>query len=172
MTVHGLRIDTNSRLIVPVMIDGVISSLQFIDANGGKQFLPGGKVKGGSFTLGAPIDVNTILLCEGYATAASLREATGFPVVMAFGKDNLLPIAKLLRERHPNAKLILCGDHDKDGGGQRKAREAAEAVGGLVVIPEQAGDDFNDVHTKRGLAAVTQVIDAGATPQADILDDL
>jgi putative DNA primase/helicase len=69
---HGLRVDDESRLIVPVMIDGALSSLQFIDASGGKQFLPGGKVKGGLFTMGALSHPDMLLLCEGFATGASL----------------------------------------------------------------------------------------------------
>ena len=81
---HGLRLNTDNRLIIPALLDGGLSSLQFINANGAKQFLPGGAVKGGSFTIGALIDADILLLCEGFATGASLHEAAGRPVVVAF----------------------------------------------------------------------------------------
>jgi putative DNA primase/helicase len=40
---HGLRVDNENRLIVPVRIDGRISSLQTIDLAGEKRFIFGGK---------------------------------------------------------------------------------------------------------------------------------
>ena len=166
---YGLRVDAESRLIVPVAIDGAISSLQFIDANGGKLFLPGGKVRGGSFTIGALRDAETLLLCEGFATGASLHEATGSPTVCAFSAGNLTLVAKQLRQQVPTATIILCGDHDQSGTGQRAAREAADAVSGLVVaLPEEQGQDFNDVHVRRGLDAVNKAIEAARTREEEI----
>jgi phage/plasmid primase-like uncharacterized protein len=157
---HGLRVDDEHRLIVPVMIDGTLCSLQFIDANGGKQFLPGGKVRGGSFTIGALSHPDILLLCEGFATGASLYEAAGLPVVVAFSAGNLRPVAEQLQQQFPTATIILCGDHDLSGTGQREARKAADAVSAVVALPEEQGKDFNDVHTQRGLGAVKEAIAA------------
>jgi len=155
---HGLRVDAENRLIVPVMIDSIITSLQFIDAHGEKLFLLGGKVKGGSFTIGALSDAWPLLLCEGYATGASLCEAMNFPVVVAFSASNLAPVAEQLCTQFPEALIVVCGDHDLSGTGQREARKAAEAVGGVVALPEVPGQDFNDVHTQQGLDAVQMAI--------------
>ena len=164
---HGLRLDDENRLMVPVTIDGVISSLQFIDANGGKQFLPGGKVRGGTFSIGALSHADTLLLCEGFATGASLHEATGLPVVMAFSAGNLTPVAESLWHQFPTVTIVLCGDHDLSGTGQREARKAADTVSGVLVLPEEQGQDFNDVHVHRGLDAVTQVIEAARTREEE-----
>jgi phage/plasmid primase-like uncharacterized protein len=157
---HGLRCDGTNRLIVPVTIDGEITSLQFIDAAGAKLFLPSGAVKGGFFSIGDLHEANTLLLCEGYATGASLHEATGLPVVAAFSAGNLTPVAKQLRQQCLTVTIVVCGDHDLNGTGQRAAREAAEAVNGVLVLPEGSGQDFNDVHTQRGLGAVRRAIEA------------
>lgn len=157
---HGLRVDDLNRLLVPVTLDGEITSLQFIDSNGGKQFLPGGKVRGGTFTMGASPDADTLLLCEGFATGASLHEATGYPTICAFSAGNLTSVAKPLRQQFPTATIVISGDHDLSGTGQRAARETAEAVNGVVALPEEQGQDFNDVHVQRGLDAVKKAIAA------------
>lgn len=157
---HGLRCDSTNRLIVPVTIDGEITSLQFIDATGAKLFLSGGAVKGGFFSIGDLHEANTLLLCEGYATGASLFEATGLPVVVAFNAGNLTPVAKQLRKQFPPVTIVLCGDHDLNGTGQRAARNAAEAIGGVVVLPVEMGMDFNDLMQAQGHDAVRSAIGA------------
>jgi phage/plasmid primase-like uncharacterized protein len=157
---HGLRTDPDGRLIIPVTIDGALSSLQFVDASGGKQFLPGGKVKGGTFTIGALSHPDMLLLCEGFATAASLYEATGLPVVVAFSAGNLRPVVEPLRQQFPMATIVVCGDHDLSGTGQRAARDAADAVNGVVALPEDQGQDWNDIHVQRGPDAVRSAIHA------------
>jgi phage/plasmid primase-like uncharacterized protein len=157
---HGLRTNDENQLIVPVMIGGSMSSLQTIDVNGGKQFLYGGKVKAGAFTIGVISNAKAILLCEGFATGASVHEATGYPVAIAFSAGNLLAVSQALRGNNPHTKIIVCGDHDQSGAGQAKAREAAEAVGGFVVLPKGNGMDWNDVHRQNGLEVVRREITA------------
>lgn len=94
------------------MIGGSIASLQTIDDAGEKRFLHGGKKASGSFTLGDLTEATTILICEGYATGASLHEASGIPVVVAFDAGNLKPVAQALRAAHPGSTLCLCADDD------------------------------------------------------------
>ena len=155
---HGLRVDGNGRLIVPVMIGGSIASLQTIDANSGKGFLRGGAVKSGSYTIGDPTEATTVLICEGFATGASLHEAAGLPVVVAFSAANLTSVAEKLRQQLPTATIVVCGDNDLSGTGQRAAREAAKAVSAVVALPEEQGQDFNDVHVQHGLDAIKEAI--------------
>lgn len=164
---HGLRVDDENRLIVPVTIDGTLTSLQFIDASGEKQFLPGGKVKGGTFTMGELRDAETLLLCEGFATGASLHEATGYLTVCAFSAGNLVPVAQALRQRFPTATILICGDNDlRDNGnpntGLDAATAAANAIVGVLVMPDLDGRkcDWNDVHVQYGLDAVKEAIAA------------
>ena len=164
---HGLRLHSDNCLIIPVMLDGSLSSLQFIDVNGGKQFLQGGAVKGGCFTIGAVSEADTFLLCEGFATGASLHEATGRPVVVAFNAGNLETVARGLRAQYPTVTLIVYADDDaatKGNPGVTKATEAAHAVAGRLAIPDfganrpEGVSDFNDLAKLRGLDAVKEAI--------------
>ena len=167
---HGLRLDDAHRLIVPVMIDGTLASLQFIDSDSEKKklFLSGGKKRSGSFALGDLTEATTILICEGYATGASLHEASGIPVVVAFDAGNLKPVAQALRAAYPGSTLCLCADDDvatEANPGITKATEAADAVAGLLIVPDFGADrpetvsDFNDLATLHGLDAVNVVIE-------------
>ena len=170
---HGVRLDRDGDLIVPVLIEGELSSLQGIGTDGQKMFLPGGAIKGGSFTLGALSETTTICVCEGFATAGSVFEAVGEPTVCAFSANNLKPVAQQLRGRFPAATILVCGDNDvHDNGtpnvGVKAATEAAQAITGLVVIPDAINNratDWNDVHVQLGLAVVAGAIEAVLNPR-------
>ena len=164
---HGLGVsDRDNCLVIPVLIKNQVASLQFIAPDGSKRFLPGGAVAGGYYLVNdRTTDTTTAIVCEGFATAASLFEATGHPVVMAFNAGNLLAVAHDLRATHPDSRILVCGDHDKSGVGQGKAKEAAIAVGGLAIIPDTEGEDWNDVHVRGGLKAVKQAIASATKPQ-------
>lgn len=158
---HGLRLDPDGDLIVPVLIDGVLASLQGIAATDGqKMFLPGGAVKGGYFVIGDLTEAAIIAVGEGFSTCTSVHEPTGYPTVCAFSAGNLLSVATQLRQQFPASTIVLCGDHDLSGTGQRAAREAAEAIGGLVALPEEPGMDFNDLAQAQGQGAVRNAITA------------
>lgn len=123
-------------LVIPLRdSNGVLHSLQFIDAKGNKRFLSGGRVKGCYHAIGTAKQLNTGILCvaEGYATGASVYEATGYPVAVAFNAGNMIEAAKALRLKYPHHKIILCADADPVG--IKKATEAALAVGGLIAMP-------------------------------------
>ncbi len=111
---HGLRA-LGEVLLVPLTdISGKIQNLQQIYPNGGKRFLKHGAVKGNFCSL--PGDRTApILLCEGWATGASLHEATGWSVICAMNAGNLLPVASVIRKRFPDRGLIICADDDWPG---------------------------------------------------------
>lgn len=176
----GLRLH-EGRLVVPLRdVDGVMHSLQFIDAEGNKKFLPGGKITGTFYSIGAePSD--TLLICEGMATAHSLNDATGKTVAAAMNCGNLAAVAKTLRHKYPGIKIILCADDDRETAGNpgsTKAREAAQAVDGFTAIPDFGNDrpegltDFNDLHQAQGLGTVKRSVDAAMLPDAvtDVTD--
>lgn len=159
-------------IVVPVWrIDGALINLQFIGEDGTKRFLTGGEVKGGFCFIGEP--AKTICIAEGWATACSIREATGHAVVVAFNAGNLEPVARALCEKYPDARLIVCADNDQytDGNpGITKATAAALAVGALLAAPDFTGcdlssklTDFNDLHLLKGVEAVKQAIDVART---------
>ncbi len=91
---HVSRMTCNGELVICIMVEGKLSSLQFISADGEKRFLSGGAVSGGSCSLGGATNMAFILVCEGFATGAALREATGLSVVIAFSAGNLLSVAQ------------------------------------------------------------------------------
>ncbi|HEY2862778.1 MAG TPA: DUF3987 domain-containing protein [Casimicrobiaceae bacterium] len=157
---HGLRLH-GSALVVPVRDGAELHSLQFIEGDSSKRFLTGGQVRGHYFSIGVASGV--VAVAEGFATAATIHEATGHAVAVAFDCGNLEPAARAMRAKFPDARLVICADddHKTDGNpGLAKAAEAARAVGGLLAVPSFGDDrpdnatDFNDLHRLRGRAAV------------------
>jgi len=161
---YGLKTLNNS-LVVPLRnASGEITSMQFIQGDGSKKFLTGGEISGCYYAIGKP--VGSLLICEGYATGASLYEASGLAVAVAFNAGNLIPVARVIRDKFPDFTIILCADNDQatEGNpGLSKATDAAKQVGGRVLIPTFDADqlvngkiptDFNDLHRLCGLDAV------------------
>jgi len=130
-------------LIVPIY-DGSLKlvNLQFIQADGTKRFLTGGQKSGCFWWLGKK--TTTVLIAEGFATAASLYEATGNQTFIAFDAGNLANVAKTVRAKNPDAEIIIMGDNDESGTGQKAAHFAALACGGKYLIPPVIGYDWND----------------------------
>jgi len=154
---HGARLRGKS-LLLPLREGEKIHSLQFVSPNGDKRFLSGGRVKGCYFSIGKPGD--TLLITEGFATGASCHAVTGFAVAVAFNSGNLKAVAEALREKLPEARIVICADNDtetKGNPGVTKATEAAIAVGGYIAIPSQHGD-FNDLARLYGSDAVHKSI--------------
>lgn len=149
----GVRISRNGRLIVPLYTEArKLMNLQFIDANGNKRFLSGGKKKACFSVIGQSTGSSRLLVCEGWATGASLHEELGVFVMVAMDAGNLESVAEAARRLFPDAEIIIAGDNDESGVGQSAARKAALAVGGKVLIPPQTGLDWNDVLTMEGAA--------------------
>lgn len=142
---HGARLGRDNTLIIPLYNSGrELVNLQFISEIGGKRFLSGGKKKGCFYCLES--DTNKILICEGFATGASLFEDSGYLTVVAFDAGNLKEVAISIKALYPCAEIVICADNDKSGVGEKKAREAALAIGGKYIIPPALGD-FNDMLT-------------------------
>jgi putative DNA primase/helicase len=162
MSINGM--DCDGALMIPMRLNGKLTSLQFINGKGDKRFLAGGE-KGGHL-IGKIEPGKPICIVEGYATGSSIHEATGYPVLVAFDAGNLRKMAEVLRAQQPNASIVLCADDDITGTGQRKAAEAAQEVGGVVALPEfkepRPDDckDFNDMANLQGVDAVRLVIEA------------
>ncbi|MBF6647178.1 toprim domain-containing protein [Methylobacter sp. BlB1] len=147
---HKARLYSKA-LVIPIYGEArQLVNLQFIDPDGTKRFLPGGRKKGCFSVIGSTVGNQKALICEGWATGASLHEDTGLFVVVALDAGNLEPVAKTIKALLPHHQLIIAGDNDESGTGQLKARAAALAVGGSYLIPDQAGKDWNDVLTEAG----------------------
>lgn len=172
----GARISPSGNLVVPVQdCAGRTYGLQVIYPSKSrrgrdKDFTPPGLAKKGHFfQIGLVARGGVVLLCEGFATGASLYKATGLPVVVAFDAGNLLPVAQALHKAHRHdVRIVVCADDDAvtaartgKNPGRDAAALAALAVSGAVVWPifPDAGDapvegkgptDFNDLHTHPG----------------------
>ena len=172
---HGLRRDRRNNLLVPMRdADGRVWSVQTIDPDGGKLYMRDGRKQGlyallGKLEPGAPV-----VIAEGFATAATMREATGLATVVAFDSGNLVDVARAFRERDPQRPIVIAADNDHHlplrepplpNVGQVKAAAAAEAVGGVVLTPAfppgDKGTDWNDYAAQHGKPAVHTLAQAG-----------
>ena len=161
----GIR-QMNELLVIPVHNnDGVLISLQFIAEDGVKRFKSGGNMKSGRYAIGDQSNSNTLLLCEGFATGATLHQATGHPVVVCFNAGNLLAVASDIRQRYRRQRLIICADNDrftKNNPGLAAGRVAADLCRAELAYPvfdDLDGSDFNDLARLNGLPAVAIVLE-------------
>ncbi len=177
----GLKFSPTGAAVVPMCNEtGRVFGLQFLldrsthaarirKTGRDKEFWPAGLEKKGKFHLLGGTPTWVILLCEGYATGASLHMATGLPVVVAFDCGNLLEVAQIIHKRYRSPRILVCADDDylTDGNpGTSKAATTALVVGGAWIAPifsrDRAGSkltDFNDVHALEGLAPVRAQIE-------------
>jgi RecA-family ATPase/phage/plasmid primase-like uncharacterized protein len=160
---------TGEILVLPVVIDGEITTAELIDEDGRKSVVYGGAKAGGAWTP-APIPrgAEIVAIGEGAATVLSVAEATGWPVVAALSAGNLPAIARQVRTAHPAARVVILADLIKSTREPNPhAIEAATAVGGLVAVPSlssEEGTDWNDFAAVRGLDAVrTALLEVAST---------
>lgn len=164
---HGVKLEGEALLIPMRDTAGTLHSLQVIDPEGGKRFQSGGRVKGCYHAMGQPDGV--LIVCEGYATGASIHEATGQAVAVAFNAGNLQEVAETLHQKHPALRMVLAADDDwqtEGNPGMTRAKEAARAVGGWLAMPKfpkgrsNKDTDMNDLHRLAGVEVVRACIAA------------
>ena len=171
----GAVLDGTSILIPLFTVEGKFGGYQRILQDGTKLF-PTGLRKKGRFAWINCSDHSTVLICEGWATGVSLRQATDYPVVVALDAGNLLEVTPLIREKvQKDIKIIICADNDQwtknsrgepINPGREKAAEAARLIGATYVYPVFRDDsthptDFNDLAVLEGLPQVAKIIRAG-----------
>ena len=157
-----LRQTRNGALVIPFQnVDGAFRTLQYIPPDGEK-YLFSEAPKAGHFKVvgGTLTDGEAILYAEGYATARSLNEVTGRPVVMTIDAGNMLNVANVLSDRYPASPHLFMVDFDHSkpvNTGLLMGEQAALNTGGKVITPDftpaerTAGlTDFNDLHLSRG----------------------
>lgn len=185
-TNKGLKQDSNGRLVVPIYNSAhKVCSLQYISGDGDKQFLFGRLPDVYYYSVYTDNDrTKPLLICEGVATALSLNQATGLSVLASFSANNLLALAKFVRNKNQDRDIILAADFDEpnkyysDAGGTgiAKARQAAQAIKGkLAVCPLFGGRtkaDFNDLYQEAdGKERVKAEIEAAITTEPLLPDD-
>lgn len=117
---------------------GQVWSIQVIKTEGKKLFPKYGRKMGCFHLIGDAAAGDVIAEAEGYATAASVHEATGWPVAVALDSGNLSRVAQALRLSYPDHRLVIAGDDDPDNPsnpGRKKAEEVARGLGAVAVFP-------------------------------------
>ena len=171
---EGCRFLNDGSIVVPLLRydeprEMALKALQRIWPDGRKRFTKGFQKPGTCMRLGHVVVGQRILVCEGYATGLTLRMAVErrLPVVVAFDAGNLLPVAEVLRQLYPEARLLICADDDwrtVGNPGRDKALKTARTVGNCdYVYPifrrasrAEKDTDFNDLHAREGLRCVRQ----------------
>jgi phage/plasmid primase-like uncharacterized protein len=177
---YGCKLDCDSPdvLILPLRdIEGKLWSFQRIEPDGTKRLAKGGKKKGCFHLIGEVSPKGKLLVCEGLATAASVHQATGYTTAVAIDSGNLPAVCFALTEKYPEVEVLVCADDDQwttrkvDGKDVpwNPGREAAQAAvetcrpGVQWIVPqfenlEGRPTDWNDLHTREGIAKVKEQI--------------
>lgn len=149
----GLR-QRGYHLLVPIVYRGLLVNLQRIAGNGGKLFLKEGRIRGCYSPIGKIEPGIPLILCEGWATGATLYEKYGCAIACAMNSGNLFSAGDELLRAHPDIELIIAGDDDRDdpkNPGRRAAEKAAQLLDCNVIFPDWPTDcpanlsDFNDL---------------------------
>ncbi len=167
---HAVKVEADGFLIVPMRdTAGKLWNIERINPadSKDKKGLYGGRRTGLYHSIGQPDGL--LIVCEGYATGASIHESTGQAVAVAFNAGNLEAVSMALRGKYPKLQIIIAADDDyrtEGNPGMTKAKAAAIAVVGLVAVPNfgvhrpDGATDFNDLHQMIGAGTVKACIDA------------
>ena len=141
--------DGEKLLVIPMRLRGNVVGVQMIDETGTKKFLHGQRSAGAEFVID---NKGPHYLCEGYATALSLRAILKnwkrrYTIHVTFSAGNMLKVAATL----PGGYVIA--DHDLSGTGERVAKE----IGWPYWMWHKPGD-CNDACLEEGLFQVGKSI--------------
>ena len=130
-------------LFVPLYIEKKVTSGQWINEDGEKRFMKDSTVRGAVWPTPGR-GSGPVVLCEGFATALSLRATGLFCAVGAcMSAWNIEIVAKPFTQR----PAIVVADHDKKAVGEK----CAASTGLPWWKPEREGDDANDVMVRDGV---------------------
>ncbi|HEM8139933.1 TPA: toprim domain-containing protein [Providencia rettgeri] len=154
---------SDGSLIIPLIdTDGTITAAQTIKPNGDKRLLLDSTKNGSYYPINEPVNVSTVIIAEGLATAMTCQliqpEAH---TVVAIDAGNLIHVAKVMRAKYPESKIIIAGDNDikpdQDNTGKLAAERAAKAVNGITVLPPTDDKaDWDDYRLSHGIEAAIQ----------------
>ena len=144
------KTDDGLLLVIPMRVGHHLVGCQIIREDGEKKFLFGQRTSGAYFCFD---NKGPNILCEGYATALSVRAAMKalkrrYTLYTCFSAGNMKKVAATL----PNGFVV--GDCDASRTGQL----TAEGIGWPYWMPDTIGMDANDVHMRDGLFKFSQSI--------------
>jgi len=178
---YGLEMSGQNLFIPMYDGDGKMWNRQIILPNGKKLFLGGGRKQGTFFKIEGKEDI--VFVCEGFATGASVHEATGCTVYVAFDAGNLSSALEEILKSRKNAQkcaIIIAGDNDREtvingkphNTGLLKGLEAAKKHDIRFIMPDLNDDDqgiadFNDIHVKYGVEYLKNMMENLVTSPPD-----
>lgn len=188
---HGTRVYINGHpvLLVPMRdIEGKLWNVtrvyttSFVDEKTGKErgnkfLLKGGRKEGLFHAIGELTPTGRYVLCEGFATGASLKEALNpdTTVIVCFDCDNLVEVAKVFKKKYPNAAYVVGADNDqwkpeKGNPGLDAGHDACVILSCPFVAPKFKETstwptDWNDLHVQEGLEEVARQFRAPDAPK-------
>lgn len=182
---ESCRYMPNGELLVPLIRydyarDNALRGLQRIKPDGFKLYTAGFAKPGCAVRLGVYNKGGIVLVCEGYATGLTLRMASegSHVVYVALDSGNLQHVVPLVRGLHAEARILICADDDwrtrdqqtgqLNNPGKTTALKVAKLTAGVdMVYPIfepakrlEKDTDFNDLHARQGLEAVTRQLTA------------
>jgi putative DNA primase/helicase len=171
----------NGELIVPLLRydlprDQALRAVQRIKPDGSKLFTKGFMKAACAVRLGDVLPGHIVLICEGYATGLTLRMACAhsLAVYVALDAGNLQHVVPLVRQLHPQSRILICADDDwrtrdpitkkLNNPGRAAAKQAAAATNDVEVVYPifnattrgSKDTDYNDLHARQGLEAVSR----------------
>lgn len=154
--VHGARVTGDGRLVVPMYdAEGRLATLQYISDDGQKLYHSGGKAGGSFWMLGTMDEPGTLYIAEGFATAATIREVTNRPCVVAYSASSLVPVTEIMRKKYGVMQdIVIVADNDVSGVGQKYADQASAKFGARVIVPPELGDANDYVQSGHDLASL------------------
>lgn len=160
---HGSRVNPYKNLLIPARdINGALQGIQLIQPNSKKENIENSRLKGNFHAIASIDPSGTLYICEGFATAAALFEATQRLSVCAFGAHSFLECGKNLLKRYPAIQLVFSGDSDPNGVGLKESKKAAQILKQNYLIPKfrspGSGTDWNDLRNIEGDKAVIEQI--------------
>jgi len=132
---HDCKVEGDNLLLPIYGPDGVLQSVQTIAPDSGKKFQAGAPTKAGRMMIG--IHMGRTIICEGYATGASIHDAVPDQVCIAFSKGNMHVIARELAADGVSI-LLACDANAVD-----EMRTLARELDCPLAAPA-SGSDFND----------------------------
>lgn len=159
---HDVTYDRQQNaLLIPVSdIHGKIWSFQTIYADGQKRFLKGARKKGCMYCFGNLASANTIFVCEGFATGASIYLATRTVTIVAFDAGNLDFVVGEIMETYPTKRIIIAADNDHEktpNTGVEVAKYVANKYHIRAILPTNLTSgmsDWNDIACKYGIKEI------------------
>ncbi|EPZ0320005.1 DUF927 domain-containing protein [Citrobacter freundii] len=138
---------------------GATTGAQVIKPDGSKRLVAGTVKKGSFCVVNSGETPETVIIAEGLATALSVQQfRPDATIITAIDAGNLLSVAQVMRQRYPDAQIIIAADNDIKPGepntGKSAAEKTAKAVSGWVALPQsEEKADWNDFHQQHGLEA-------------------